>query len=156
MPGTIPSPLHTLCHIILTTTLWGKYYYHPHFMKLKNKVLAVTGPRSYSSWLAEVGKKPRLSNPRIYALTYNIILLLEAFQFKYLIHLCLFWFKEWRGASIFGPKYLANYSNTYWILHFYPTDLNAILIITKCSHLLESVPESFFLSHLTFHSCSRC
>ena len=51
-------------------------------MKVKNQVVCNL-LRSYSWWLVEVAWKPRLSNPRIYALTYNITLLLKAFQFKY-------------------------------------------------------------------------
>lgn len=37
MLGTVPSTSQELPHLILTTTLWDRYYYHLHFTVEENE-----------------------------------------------------------------------------------------------------------------------
>lgn len=108
----------------------------------------LSSPRSQGWWRAEVGCKPGLSNSRSSAHTYNVILFLKALQFKYVIHLNLFWCKQWSRALVFLSQMLGQLFQDILNILFLSHRLKmSSLSWTTFSYLLESVSECSVLSH---------
>lgn len=75
VPGAIIRVLHMLTHSMLTT-LWGGYYYHPHFLIRELRHRKVRWLGQLVGRRAKIQAQPRESSPRVGALShfsYNLL-----------------------------------------------------------------------------------